>query len=71
MEDFLTRLLNYYHLTKEEYEQLIAPVSEESFAMGHKFDRIDEVVSFVYSFVKDNKKVIERNYQTFYNKLPS
>ena len=58
MKEFLDRLLDYYHLTKEDYLKLIAPVSEENFAYGHKFDKIDEVVKFVYSFVKDNKKVI-------------
>ena len=58
MKEFLERLLDYYHLTKDDYLKLIAPVSEDNFAYGHKFDRIDEVVSFVYSFVKENKKII-------------
>ena len=58
MKEFLDRLLDYYNLTKEDYLALTAPVSEDNFAIGHKFDKIDEVVKFIYSFVKENKKII-------------
>ena len=58
MKEFLDRLLDYYHLTHDDYLTLTAPVSIENFAYGHKFDKIDEVVKFIYSFVKENKKII-------------
>lgn len=58
MKPLLDRLLDYYHLSNEEYLKITAPVSEETFAEGHKFDKVDEIVNFVYSFVKQNKKVI-------------
>ena len=44
MKEFLDRLLDYYHLTKDDYLKLIAPVREDNFAYGHKFDRIDEAI---------------------------
>ena len=58
MKPFLERILEYYQLSFEDYQKLTAPVSEDNFALGHKFDKIDEIVSFVDSFVKQNKRVI-------------
>ena len=54
MKEFLDRLLDYYHLTHDDYLTLTAPVSIENFAYGHKFDKIDEAVKFIYSFVKES-----------------
>ena len=57
MKPFLDRILDYYHLSYDDYLKLTAEVTEENFAMGHKFDKIDEIVDFIYSFVKNNKKI--------------
>lgn len=58
METLFERLLNYYNLTEEEFNEMSKSVSYLDFDEGHKFDRMDEVVNFVKSFVNANKKVI-------------
>lgn len=58
MKTLLERLLDYYHITYEQYLELTAPVSQDNFEIGHKFDNMDETVAFVKSFVEQNKKII-------------
>ena len=56
-KDLLNRLLDYYHLTFEDYDKLIAPVSEENFALGHKFDHIEEAVALLNEVMSHQGKI--------------
>ncbi len=56
-KDLLNRLLDYYHLTFEDYGKLIAPVSEENFALGHKFDHMKEAVTLVNEVMAHEGKI--------------
>ncbi|MFA7032481.1 MAG: DHH family phosphoesterase [Bacilli bacterium] len=51
------RLLNYYHISEDEYRQLIAPVTEDTFALGHRFDHIDEALALIQAVMKENGKI--------------
>ena len=51
------RLLDYYHISKEEYEKIIAPVSSDTFAIGNQFDHINEAVELVKDVMKHNGKI--------------
>ena len=57
MEDLLTRLLNYYHLSQADYEQLNVPVDETNFAFGHSFKNMEESVLLVKEIVDQKKKI--------------
>ena len=37
MESLFDRLLAYYQISQKDYEKLVAPISEDDFAMGHAF----------------------------------
>lgn len=56
-KELFSKLLNYYHLKESDYSELIAPVSEENFANGRKFDRIEEAVKLVDSVMANNGKI--------------
>ena len=57
MESLLKRLLTYFQISESEYQKLLAPVSEENFAMGHSFKDIDKCVEVVRSAMKEKKKI--------------
>ena len=57
MEDLLTRLLYFYHLNKDEYQSLIAPVDESNFAIGHSFKDMDKCVALVEEVITEKKKI--------------
>ncbi len=57
MESLLNRLLKYFQISQDEYEKLLAPVSEENFAIGHSFKDIDKCVEVVKEAMKQNKKI--------------
>ena len=57
MESLLNRLLTYFQISESEYQKLLAPVSEENFAMGHSFKDIDKCVEVVRRAMKENKKI--------------
>ncbi len=53
----LDRLLEYYQIDKNQYDELIAPVTEESFAAGHYFKRMDEAVNIVKEAINNKDKI--------------
>ena len=58
MKDTLKqRLLDFYHIDEAKYEEIVAPSTLEDFAMGHKFDRMDEAVLLVKDAVKNLKRI--------------
>ena len=57
MEDLLTRLLNFYHLSYDDYRSLTAPVDEHDFALGHSFKDMAECVNLVKTMVEEKKKI--------------
>ena len=57
MESLLNRLLTYFQISESEYQKLLAPVSEENFAIGHRFKDIDKCVEIVRNAIKENKKI--------------
>lgn len=58
MEPLFLRLLNYYHLSEEEYAQLVRPVTTDNFASGHYFENIDQCVTLLKAAMVENKKII-------------
>ena len=57
MEDLLTRLLNFYHLKKDDYQSLTAPIDESNFASGHFFKDMDNCVALLEEAMKEKKKI--------------
>ena len=58
MKDTLfERLLDYFQINKEQYEQLIAPVSIDSFARGRSFKDMDKAVNLVKESIKNNELI--------------
>lgn len=56
-QSLFQRLLDFYHISEEEYHKIIAPVSTDNFAIGHQFDHINEAVSLVNSVMSHNGKI--------------
>ena len=57
METLFKRLLDYYQITKEDYQNLIKPVDEDNFDSGHSFQDMDQVVALVKEAVNNHKKI--------------
>ena len=57
MEDLLERLLDYYHLSHDDYELLNIPVDETNFAKGHSFKDMEKCVALVKEMVESKKKI--------------
>ena len=57
METLFKRLLDYYQITKEDYQNLIKPVNEDNFDSGHSFKNMDQVVALVKEAVNNHKKI--------------
>ena len=57
MEPLFQRLLDFYQIDKKEYENLIAPVSRETFDHGHTFKDIDQCVALVKKAIAEHKKI--------------
>ena len=51
------RLLEYFHISEDEYKELIAPVSIESFAMNQKFERMEDAVRLVKDAIENKDKI--------------
>ena len=47
METLFTRLLNYYHLSEDEYAQLVRPVTTTTFTGDHYFDNMNDCVALL------------------------
>ena len=54
----LNKLLNYYHISNEDYQKLIAPHTLLDFNDGHEFDNVEEAVKLTRKMMKENKKII-------------
>ena len=58
MKDTLfERLLKHYKIDEQGYNELIAPVSIESFAAGHEFKDMDKAVSLVKEAIANKDKI--------------
>ena len=54
----LERLLDYYHITYDEYLKLVEPKDLSNFAIDHKFDDIDKAVDLVKTAIKNKDKIV-------------
>ena len=57
-QSLFKRLLDYYHISEEQYHEITNPVSAKSFAMGHEFDHINEAISLVKETMNHNGKIL-------------
>ena len=57
-KDLFSRLLDYYQIDETEYQQLIAPVNVSNFALGHRFDHIDEAIKLVNEVMNNKGKIL-------------
>ena len=56
-KDLFQRLLDYYQIDEEKYQELIRPVSIDGFAIGHQFDHINEAMELVNEVMSHNGKI--------------
>ncbi|MBE6136355.1 MAG: hypothetical protein E7181_03715 [Erysipelotrichaceae bacterium] len=52
------KLLDYYHITKEDYEELVKPHTFLDFNDGHEFDNVVEAVNLTYKMMEKKAKTI-------------
>ena len=57
MESLFKRLLAYYDLSEDDYRLLTKDVTEDNFADGHTFDKMDECVSALKEAINNKKKI--------------
>ena len=57
-KSLLERLLDYYHLSYEDYLKITSKTSLDSFSNGHQFDDIDKAVNLVKDVVSNKGKII-------------
>ena len=57
MEDLLTRLLNYYQISYDDYQLLTMPINETNFATNHHFKDMANCVSTVANAIKQKQKI--------------
>jgi single-stranded-DNA-specific exonuclease len=58
MENFLDKLLNYYHLTYDEYSELTKEPSFDLLPSPYKFKDMDLVVKFINEKMEENTKIL-------------
>ena len=51
------RLLEHYHISEEDYQKLVAPVSIDSFLEGLSFKRMDEAVKITKEAIKNKDSI--------------
>ena len=56
-ETLKQRLLDFYQIDESAYQELIKDSTIEDFAIGHKFDRMEEAVALVKDAVKSLKRI--------------
>ena len=56
-ETLFQRLLEYFQIDENDYEQLIAPVSIDSFAAGHSFKDMDKAVSILKQSINNKERI--------------
>lgn len=54
----LDKLLNFYHITSEDYQRLIAPFDLSSFNEGHEFNNVDDAVNLTKKMMDKKAKTI-------------
>ena len=57
-KSLLERLLDYYHISYDQYSSLVKDVSLSSFRNGHEFDDIDNAVNLVKGVISIKGKII-------------
>ncbi len=62
MKDFLSRLLDFYSLTEEEYKNYTRPLSLFDFPDYHKFDGIKEIAKTIKEYAKTKKILVYGDY---------
>lgn len=55
---FLEKLLDYYHLSFKEYEEMIRPSTLDDFSDGYSFKNIEKSVEIAKEAIKNNEKII-------------
>lgn len=56
-ESLLEKLLDFYHINYEEYLSLTKDVSLDNFAIGHKFDQMEDAVKLVKEICDKHGKI--------------
>ena len=56
-ETLFNKLLNYFHISESDYEELIAPVTRENFMGNRSFERANEAKELVCSVMNNNGKI--------------
>ena len=57
MEDLFKRLLDYYHISEDDYRLLTMPVTPDNFYGSHSFKDMDKCVAVVKEAINQNKKI--------------
>ena len=57
MEDLFKRLLDYYHISEDDYRLLNMPVTPDNFYGSHSFKDMDKCVAVVKEAINQNKKI--------------
>ena len=58
MKDTLfERLLEYFHISEEDYQKLIAPVTADNFSSGHHFDDMEKAVAIAKEAIANKDKI--------------
>ena len=67
----LDKLLNYYHISNEDYQKLIAPHTLLDFNDGHEFDNVEEATHAMVHKTKTfyPNELAHKNYDTLYKKV--
>lgn len=58
METLLNRLLNFYHISEDEYHELIKEVDYSNFLNSHQFNDIINASSLVKESIKNHDKIM-------------
>ena len=59
MDSLFKRLLDYYHISEDDYRLLTMPVDENNFASGHSFKDMDQCIRVVKEAMAQNRKKSE------------
>ena len=57
MKSLFDRLLDYYHISEDEYRLLTKEVTKENFDAGHEFNDMDNCVRVVKEAIANQKKI--------------
>lgn len=57
-KEFFLKLLDYYQIDENQYDELIKDVDSSSFALGHNFKHIDEAIKLVEDSMNKKEKIM-------------